>query len=672
MKFSLADAVVYDIETFPNVFTLHAEMLHSDTSATWEISHRRDDRQGLITWFNWLRQRHAPMIGFNNLHFDYNVIHDLFMKPSMTVEQIYSKAQEIITSKSRFGNSVYESERFTPQIDLFKIHHFDNKAKMTSLKALQIAMRSPTVVDTPLEFGTMLTPEQIDRYLIPYNIHDVKETKRFALYSLENINFRIEMMDQISGDILNFNDTKIGAKLLEQRLGEDICYDRSSGRKVPRQTIRTLIALADIIFPYIRFENPEFTRVLEWMKTQVLTPEDLEDPDAQIKTKGVFTGVKASVGGIDFYFGTGGIHGGVPPQRIIASDDWLIRDIDVAALYPAIAVVNKLFPEHLGQVFISEYGKLPIERAKYKKGTSRNASLKLGSNGVFGNGNNPFSIYYDPKFPMTITINGQLMLCMLAEWLLRVPTLQIIQINTDGITYRIHRDYEPQAKEVCKAWEAYTCLVLEDTNYSRMFIRDVNNYVAEYPGGKLKQKGAYWHPDPLNYADSISKASPSSWHKDLGNIVSIRAAIAYMTQGVDPEIFIRAHTDPFDFMCRVKVDRGSELRLGGKFIQRTTRYFVSTNGRAMTKHSPPPKGAKIGDFKRRNGISDTEYRRVLETLAPGTHDERVHTKNRSVYEIRDSQIQAGWKITACNDASDFSFANVDYRWYIEETRKLII
>lgn len=672
MTFSLADAVVYDIETFPNVFTLHAEMLHSDTAATWEISHRRDDRQGLIHWFNYLRQRQAPMIGFFSLSFDYTVIHQLFMNPSLRVEQIYAIAQELINNKSPFGKTIFESERFTPQIDLHKIHHFDNKAKTTSLKALQIAMRSPTVVDTPVPFGTVLTPEQTDAHIIPYNRHDVKETKRFALYSLENINFRIEMMDQISGDVLNFNDTKIGAKLLEQRLGEDVCYDRSSGRKVPRQTVRTRIALADIIFPYIRFDNPEFNRVLTWMKTQVLTPEDLDDPDAQIKTKGVFTGVKANVGGIDFYFGTGGIHGSVPPQRVIASDEWLIRDIDVAALYPSIAIVNKLAPEHLGQAFVVEYAKLPIERAKYKKGTSRNASLKLGSNGVYGHSNNPFSIFYDPKFPMTITINGQLMLCMLAEWLLRVPTLQIIQINTDGITYRIHRDYEPQAKEVCKAWEAFTCLTLEDTNYSRMFIRDVNNYIAEDTKGKLKQKGAYWHPDPLNYAESISKASPSSWYKDLGNIVSIRAAIAYMTQGIDPDVFIRCHSDPFDFMCRAKVDRGSELRLGGKPMQRITRYYVSTDGQAMTKHSPPPKGASIGEFKRRNGISDTEYRRVLETLAPGTWDERIHTKNRSKYEIRDTQIEAGWKITECNDASHFRFSNVDYRWYIEETRKLII
>lgn len=37
---------------------------------------------------------------------------------------------------------------------------------------------------------------------------------------------------------------------------------------------------------------------------------------------------------------------------------------------------------------------------------------------------------------------------MLAEKLMAVPTLKIIQINTDGITYYIHKDNEPMAAQV--------------------------------------------------------------------------------------------------------------------------------------------------------------------------------------------------------------------------------
>ena len=41
----------------------------------------------------------------------------------------------------KFSHTVFPSDRFVDQIDLFKIHHFDNKAKMTWLKALEFNMR---------------------------------------------------------------------------------------------------------------------------------------------------------------------------------------------------------------------------------------------------------------------------------------------------------------------------------------------------------------------------------------------------------------------------------------------------------------------------------------------------------------------------------------------------
>ena len=69
------------------------------------------------------------MIGYNNLAFDYPVIHALFKNPRSTVEDIYSVAMGIIDSQNRFSSIIWESDRFAPQVYLFKIHHFDNPAK---------------------------------------------------------------------------------------------------------------------------------------------------------------------------------------------------------------------------------------------------------------------------------------------------------------------------------------------------------------------------------------------------------------------------------------------------------------------------------------------------------------------------------------------------------------
>ncbi len=680
---SLENAIVYDVEILPNCMTLHAEGLNNDFSSTWEISEFRDDRQQLLTWFDYLARTQTPMIGFFSVEFDYTVIHFIVRNPQATVYEIYEFAMSIFARQDRFGVTIWDRDRFAPQIDLFKIYHMDNKAKRTSLKALEINMRSELVLESNL-LGKRVTPEQISGELIPYNKHDVKETKRFAKGSLSAINFRIGLMPQFGIEVLNWNDTKIGEKILEQRIGEDICYTRDhNNRRQKRQTPRTHVALNEIIFPYVHFQNAEFNRVLSYLRGQVLTPDELIDPDGNIsygdtiKTKGVFAGLKAHVGGIDFMFGTGGIHASVSAQHVRAEGDYIIRDIDVASLYPSIGIVNRLYPEHLGQAFVEAYASLPAERKEWqakkgKKCTEAN-SLKLAGNGAYGKSNDKFSFLFDPKFTMTITVNGQLLLCMLAERLLTVPTLQIIQVNTDGITYRIHKLYEPQAAQICSAWETYTKLTLESVNYSDMWIRDVNNYIARDTEGKLKQKGAYWHPEAgERYFDSISEAQPPAWHKDLGNCVSIKAAVAAMVKGIDPELFIKMHTDKFDFMCRIKVDRADVLTHGGREIQRTSRYYVAKHGAPLIKTSPPPAGYSIGEFKRASKVTDLEYQRVMQEIGPGKWDVRIHTKNQSRYELRETAIQAGWNVAICNDASDFDFGNVNYDWYLQEARKLII
>ena len=186
---------------------------------------------------------------------------------------------------------------------------------------------------------------------------------------------------------------------------------------------------------------------------------------------------------------------------------------------------------------------------------------------------------------------------------------------------------------------------------------------------KLKLKGAYVYPDPLNYAKSISEMQPPGWHRDWSNVVSIRAAVAAMVYGIDPETFIRAHTDKFDFMCRAKVGRSDRLMLGDRELQRTSRYYVAINGAPLRKISPP--AGPTGKYKRANGVSEAEYMRVM--LANGWQwDASVCTKNKSKYEDRVTAFEAGWNVAECNNADAFRFDNINYKYYVDEARKLII
>lgn len=665
---SLETAICYDIETLVNCFTLNVHGLFSDLKATFEVSEYRDDRQFISAWLEYWRANQILMIGFNNLNFDQPVLQFIYDNPSATYQHIFDKAQDQIHDRTIF-KTVRPKDRFAPQCDLFKLNHFDNRAKMTSLKALQVNMRSETVLEMPLPWDKPIAAIDIENVLIPYNDHDTAETKKFALFNLEAIKFRLSLVEQFGIDVLNYNDGKIGRSIIQKRLGDDVCYSWENGTREPRQTPRETISLNDIIFPYIRFTNPEFARVLAWMRTQTLTGNEVT---GNLETKGVFSGVKAHVGGIDFHFGTGGIHGSVSSQVFAADAEWMVVDIDVKQLYPNIAIKNRLYPEHLGEGFVEVYASIPAEREEWQKKKGKKCieanTMKLASNVPYGDSNNQYSFMYDPRFTMSITINGQLMLCMLAEWLLTVPTLQIISINTDGITYRIRREHNAKAIEVRAAWQAYTRLTLEDVEYERVWARDVNSFLAKPVDGLLKQKGALWFP--VRFPEDISESQPPAWHKDLSNIVSTMAAVEHMTKGVDIERFIYGCSDPFLFMLRQKVDRSMKLFIGDVETQRMLRYYIATDGAPLRKVMPPKGPA--GQFKRKNGISNHEYHSILQTLSPGTHDPRIHTANKSRYEQREQGLQSGYLVADCCRASDFDFGRVNYDWYVREAEKLVI
>lgn len=654
----MINAVVYDLENVPNFFSYYAIDLNSDAEWYFEISDWRDDRAAFHAHLMWLAANDWYMIGFNNIGYDYNLIHAFFAEPVLfSAAKFYAITQSIIGSYDRFGTTVRPDDRFIKQIDVYKIHHFDNKAKTTSLKALQVNMRSESVMESSVPFGVPMHADQREE-MATYNRHDTLETKKFALISMPMILFRLSMMAQINGDVLNFNDTKIGKELLAQRLG-DVCYRYEGTKRVARQTPRASIVLRECIFPYIQFRHPEFVRVHSWLLQHTLH-----------ETKGAFEGVSANVNGFPFVFGTGGIHGSVERARFVADDEWAIVDDDVASLYPSIAIVNRLFPEHLGERFADEYKRLKDERFKFAKGTPENTALKLALNGTYGDSNNQYSVFYDPKFTMSITINGQLLLCMFAEWLLSVPTLSLIQINTDGVTYRVHRSMEWLVEQVRTEWQRFTLLDLETAHYSRMWVRDVNNYVAETTSGKLKLKGAYWTPD--KHPDDIQNLSPTGWHRDYSADVCAKAAVRHMQTGQDIAALVRSHTDMFDFMCREKVTGATRVWIGDTMQGKVTRYYVARNGEPMRKIMASTHPSRVGQYKQARGVSDADYNAWYETHGH-MHNPELMTKNKSTYEPeRVTNLNAGMMVRECNHVNSFDWSNLNYDWYISESRKLVI
>lgn len=466
--------VRYDIETFPNIFT--ARFTHKVTRRKWyfEISFRRNDLTALCHFIDVLKAQGCRMVGFNNIGFDYPVIHFIYQnqRACISVADIYKKAMDIINAHgpAKYAHMVWESDWLVPQIDLYKIHHFDNKAKATGLKVLEFNMRMDSIEDLPFDVGTILNDEQAD-ILAEYNDHDVNATGLFQDRSEAQIKLREDLSETFGKNMMNMSDVKIGETILVtemEKRGIQI-YEYQGNKKVKRQTIRESIDLAQVIFPYVQFENPAFQQIKTYLESRVIT-----------ETKGVFTNLTATIDGLEYHFGTGGLHASVESQIVYTDDRYQLVDVDVASFYPNLGIKNKLYPAHLGVEFCDAYLGVYHTRQTFKKGTPENEAYKLGLNGAFGGSNNEYSPFFDTFYTMSITINGQLLLCMLIEQLVKVPGLQMIQANTDGITYRCPHEYLEHTRNVCRWWEELTKLELEEAHYSMMAVRDVNSYIAVY------------------------------------------------------------------------------------------------------------------------------------------------------------------------------------------------
>jgi len=665
---------IYDIETYPNIFTFAALPVDDGTSVVFECSTRRNDIADLFDYLDLKRKKKKHLIGFNNQGFDWIVVDALLKvrekalecKHGVTIaKKAYQVAQKIINTEDKYA--LMPKSEYVKQIDLYKIHHFDNKARSTGLKMLMFNMRTDNIQDLPFPPGTVLTEEQMD-VLIDYNLNnDVRGTRRFYLESLKQIEFRKQLTEKYGRNFLNHNDTKIGKDYFIMRLEEempDCCYEQKGSVRTVKQTKRKSIDIGSLLFNYYDFKRPEFNAVYDWLKHTVISETkgvftDLEeeslrdvakyatmsvqrkkvDADASPSHKlgwidpvelksgktsywdcwRIADNLNVVVDGFRFDFGTGGIHGSLDNTIIESDDVFVIMDADVASMYPNIAIANRVYPKHLSDKFCDIYKDVYEQRKSFGKNTAENAMLKLALNGVYGDSNNEYSPFYDPAYTMTITINGQLSLCLLAEKLMDVFGLSIIQVNTDGITVKLPRKRLDEYNAICEAWQRQVGLQLEFVEYTKMIIRDVNNYIAVDTNGKVKRKGAYQYEN-------------LGWHQDQGGLVIPKAAEAAMLSGISVEQFIVNHQDKMDFMLRTKVPRNSKLLLDGVQQQNICRYYISNNGGKLVKEMPPVKGKE---------------------------------ENRFI------GVNKEWNVKVCNNMLEFD-GDINYNYYIEEARKLLI
>jgi hypothetical protein len=615
---------VMDYETLSNCFIAVFQHYSTKHTKIFICSRLHNDVIAYINFLEQCIQYNQWHISFNGIAFDaqisHYVLHNKVKFIGMTGEQFAREmsayAQKTIEKANRKEFSDYPLWKMQiQQIDLFKLNHWDNPAKSSSLKWIQYSMDWNNVKEMPIHHTTEITTQaQIDE-IVSYCINDVESTKQILFLCKDQVNLRKDLTNEYGINLYSASEPRISKELFAHFLCEKLGWDKKELKEL--RTPRSEIILKDCILPYVKFNTEYFKQVHEYFKSKVIT-ETKGALNYSIKYKGVKTD-----------YGLGGIHGAREAGIYEAKPGWTIMTSDVVSFYPNLAIKNGFAPAHLPkQDFLELYEWFFNERKLIPKSDPRNYVYKIILNSTYGLSNDANSFLYDPMFTMQITINGQLLLSMLYEMLAEgIPEAVPLMQNTDGLEMMIPENKKDLYYTICSDWEILTNLALEHDEYKRLILRDVNNYIAVYKNGKTKCKGFF-------------EFSGLALHKNKSFLIIPKAIYNYFVNDIKPEDYLDQNQDFMDYCGAVKAKgewtfQTQEMKDGEVCItnlQKLNRYYVSTTGTKMVK---------------------------------------VHPDGREI------QTEAGrWRQTICNDMSQienipFDELNIDKAYYLESIYKEI-
>lgn len=261
----------------------------------------------------------------------------------------------------------------------------------------------------------------------------------------------------------------------------------------------------------------------------------------------------------------GGLHGAIAQY---AGEGYFIN-VDVESYYPAEMIAHELLSRNVRDP--SKFKGIRDHRIELKHAKDpRQKALKLVVNGTYGASKDKFNALYDPRQANMVCVNGQLMLIDLMHKLVRDVDAEIIQSNTDGVLIRMPDGFDggPDAfynrvDDVAYEWEHRTGMGLEFDEFTRVYQKDVNNYVLVAADGSMKTKGAY-----------VKKLGPLDYDLAVVN----KALVEFMVHGVPVEDTIAADDDLIDYQRVVKVSGKYKYGVHGheRLTDRCFRVFAST------------------------------------------------------------------------------------------------
>lgn len=465
-------------------------------------------------------------VGYNNLHYDQFIFKAILlgMDPKEVNDFIIRDGKKG-WQFSRAFNDVY-------MVNYDTFHHRTDRGLKTLEAYMGNDIRETTV---PFDINRKLTDDEIAE-TVKYCRHDVEQTIEVFMHRKSEFDARMDLLKMFDLPLtyMGKTDAQLTAHIL--------------GARQPKRQRDDEFDIAPL--PCIELGPYEFVR------TWFLAAAREQDYSATLDFE---------IAGCPHKAAWGGIHGALSQY---AGEGYFIN-VDVESYYPSEMIVHGLLSRNVEDP--ERFRGIRDHRIELKHaGDQRQAALKLVINGTFGASKDRYNGLYDPRQANQVCVNGQLMLIDLMWHLTAAAGAEVIQSNTDGVLVRMPDGFDggPDAfysrvDDVAYEWERRTGMGLEFDEYSRVYQKDVNNYVMVAPDGHTKGKGAY-----------VKRLGPLDYDLAVIN----KALVDYMVDGVPVERTIMADDALIDFQRVVKVSGKYLYGVHGdeRLTDRCFRVFAST------------------------------------------------------------------------------------------------
>lgn len=538
--------LIFDIECYPNYFLIafmsavHGKVIYFEMTFNIKL---------WIDKMRWVLDNFC-VIGFNSISYD--IIIAALALGGKSNAQLKTATKDLIEYQER-GYVVLKRHK-VKKLEIDHIDLIEVAPLFASLKIYGGRLHAEKMQDLPFPPDTVLSTDQITivRY---YCVNDLTNTLVVYNNLSKELNLRKEMSEQYGVDLRSKSDAQIAEAVITAEVS------KMNRCRLQRPKIEPGTVYYYNIPNFVRYQSP----LMQWVLEQVRHAQFVVTEKGSVGLPDNLKGLKINIANSTYKMGIGGLHSTEKKTSHSSTKFSTLEDVDVESYYPKIILNQGLYPQHLGTNFLIVYENLVNRRLKAKaaKDKSTSDSLKIVINGSFGKLGSKYSVLYAPDLLIQVTITGQLCLLMLIERL-ELAGIPVVSANTDGIVINCHNDLMNTRNKILEQWQHDTQFKLDGNEYSALYSRDVNNYIAVKKNPKdaedrFKVKGAYSRP---------------GFHKNPTNEICIMALEAYLGDGVPVADTIRGSTDITKFV-NVRTVKGGAYK-DGEFLGKAVRWYYGT------------------------------------------------------------------------------------------------